>query len=126
MPEEMVAEHAQLHLDDDSIDVGSLSMAALAREIGLQKRPNRLLVKMMNALEKKRQKKGYGWSRAWNKYGMNVFRSHICDAAKDQEYIAPIGPFLKSFLGRLDAPYGAFIDALLKDPKLMVFTFYSS
>ena len=49
-----------LELDDGSIDLGELSMAALKREISLQKRPNALLIKMMNALEKKRQAKGYG------------------------------------------------------------------
>lgn len=47
-----------LKLDDNSIDPQELSMPVLAREIVLQRRPNWLLVKMMNALEEKRQRKG--------------------------------------------------------------------
>ena len=39
-----------LQLDEESIDPEMLSMPVLTREIGLQQRPNWLLVKMMNAL----------------------------------------------------------------------------
>jgi len=56
-----------IHLDETSIQPSELSISTLMREIGLQSRPHWLLVKMMNALERKRQAKGFGWSRAWNK-----------------------------------------------------------
>jgi hypothetical protein len=114
----------KLKLDDESIDPEELSMPVLAREIGLQRRPNWLLVKMMNALEQKRQGKGLGWSRAWNKYGMNTFRSHICDAAKDSDYLAPGDDFLRELVSTLEAPYASFVEELLSDPSRMIFTFY--
>ena len=111
-------------LDDASINPEELSMPVLAREISLHKRPNWLLVKMMNALEQKRQAKGLGWSRAWNKYGMNTFHSHICDAAVDGEYIQPAKDFLQAWEAVIDAEYRDFVQDLLADPSLMVFTFY--
>lgn len=113
-----------LRLDAESLDVDELSMPALTREINLQRRPNWLLVKMMNALEKKRQQKGLGWSRAWNKYGANTFRTHICDIENDRDYFEPIRDFLRTALPDLSEPYDAFVDDLTNDPKLMLFTFY--
>lgn len=120
------AAHAtrDIQLDEQSIDPAELSIPALMREISLKRRPNALLVRMMNALEKKRQGKGYGWSRAWNKYGLNVFRSHTANMIEDGEYIAPVRPFLEEILPQLEEPYGEFIPDLLSDPKSMVFTFY--
>ena len=115
---------ATIHLDESSIDPGELSISALTREISLQARPHWLLVKMMNALEAKRQQKGFGWSRAWNKYGLTVFRSHTASMSEDKDYIAPVRPFLMSFLGRIEERYASFIDDLLEDPGCMVFTFY--
>ena len=47
-----------LELDKQSVDVKELSIAALTRELSLQKRPNWLLIKMMNMLESKRAAKG--------------------------------------------------------------------
>jgi hypothetical protein len=113
-----------LLLDQDSIDPEELSMPVLAREIGLQKRPNWLLVKMMNALEQKRQTKGLGWSRAWNKYGMNTFRSHICEPKQDTEFVAPASEFLLHWMDQIDEQNHAFVKDLLHDPTRMVFTFY--
>ncbi len=115
---------AALDLDDTSINLEELSMPVLAREISLSERPNWLLVKMMNALEQKRQAKGLGWSRAWNKYGMNTFRSHICDASKDSDYIQPAQTFLDSWHDVIEEQYHEFIQELFQDPTLMVFTFY--
>jgi len=113
-----------IHLDETSIQPSELSISTLMREIGLQSRPHWLLVKMMNALERKRQAKGFGWSRAWNKYGLTVFRSHTATMNEDEDYVAPVRPFLTSFLGELEEPYRSFIDNLLDDPSCMVFTFY--
>ena len=115
---------AELPLDQDSISIDELSMPALTREISLQRRPNWLLVKMMNALEQKRQNKGLGWSRAWNKYSANTFRTHITHVDEDQDYLRPIPDFLHTILGDTVPEYQSFIDELLNDPKRMVFTFY--
>ena len=117
-------EAAPLDLDEDSLDIDELSIPALTREIGLKKKPNWILVKMMNALEKKRQAKGFGWSRAWNKYGLNVYRTHISDVQRDDDYLSLAKPFLKYFLGSVPAPYDTFVDDLLDDSARMAFTFY--
>lgn len=113
-----------LNLDEESIRPEELSMPVLAREISLHQRPNWLLVKMMNALEQKRQAKGLGWSRAWNKYGMNTFRSHICDATQDGDYIQPAKDFMQAWMEVVDPEHREFVAELLNDPLLMVFTFY--
>ncbi|MCH7908759.1 MAG: hypothetical protein IIB38_03985 [Candidatus Hydrogenedentes bacterium] len=115
---------AKLPLDHDSLPIDELSIPALTREISLQRRPNWLLVKMMNALEQKRQSKGFGWSRAWNKYGATTFRTHITHLEEDQDYLRPIPDFLRALLGDSAGEYQSFIDELLDDPKRMVFTFY--
>lgn len=113
-----------LDLDEHSLDIEELSIPALTREVGLQKKPAALLRKMMNLLEKKRQAKGYGWSRAWNKYGMNVFRTHMCVAQMDEDYIAPLLPFIQRAVGDLSELCGAYVDEFFADPALMAFTFY--
>jgi hypothetical protein len=113
-----------IDLDEQSLKPDELSMETLKHELGLKKRPNWLLVKMMNALEQKRQKKGFGWSRAWNKYGMNTFRAHICNPAADADYIKPGEDFLRACCKGLEGKYADFIEDLLADPKRMVFTFY--
>ncbi len=118
------ANQETLDLDNESIDVEELSIPALAREISLKQKPNWLLVKMMNALEKKRQVKGFGWSRAWNKYGLNVFRTHISNIKEDSDYLDPAQPFLERILTDLPEPYASFIPDLFQDPARMAFTFY--
>lgn len=113
-----------LELDAQSIAPEELSMGTLMRELNLQKKPAWLLVKLMNALEQKRQKKGLGWSRAWNKYGLNVFRTHLQDVENDREYFDAFAPLLNSLRERCPAQYRSFIDELLSDPTRMCFTFY--
>lgn len=120
----MTTETAQLTLDDTSLDPATLSMPALMRELNLQQRPNWLLVKLMNALEKKRQARGLGWSRAWNKYGLNVFRTHTQDIATDGGYFAPLRPVLRHFLAGAPAAYREFVAELIADPSCLAFTFY--
>jgi hypothetical protein len=115
---------AGIVLDGESMALEELSIPALTREIALQQRPNSLLVKMMNTLEAKRQKKGLGWSRAWNKYGLNVFRTHISQRENDTAYLAPVLDFVQSFLGPSDIAQASFVKELLADPNLMAFTFY--
>lgn len=120
----MTLHDADLKLDESSLHVDELSMAALAREISLHKRPSSLLMAMMNALETKRAAKGYGWSRPWNKYGSNTFRTHTCDATRDADYLAPLLPFLEKTLHGMPEPYASFMPGLFADPKVMFFTFY--
>jgi hypothetical protein len=113
-----------LSLDADSLRPDELSMPALMRELNLQKKPSWLLVKLMNALEQKRQRKGLGWSRAWNKYGLTVFRTHTQRVAEDADYIVPVAATVNHFLGDAESVYRDFVADLLNDPSRMAFTFY--
>ena len=117
MNQSVLSQHEPLDLDSESLGVEELSIPALMREIGLKKKPNALLSKMMNILEQKRQKKGHGWSRAWNKYGLNVFRTHICSAEKDGDYLEPLSAFLVEFPKELPEAYSTFAKNLLSDPE---------
>ncbi len=113
-----------LHLDAQSLRPETISMPAMMRELTLQRKPPGLLVKLMNALEQKRQRKGIGWSRAWNKYGMKVFRTHTQRCDQDDDYFAPVMTLLNHFLTSAPESYRSFVADLLCDPSRMAFTFY--
>ncbi len=113
-----------LLLDEQSINTDDLSKATLVHELNLQKKPNWLLVKFMNALEGKRQKKKLGWSRPWNKYDLNVFRTHTSNLDIDKEFTGKIFNSLLNTIDELPENYRAFIESLKDDPNLMAFTFY--
>ena len=115
---------ATLPLDAESLRVEDLSLPALMREINLQKRPNWLLRCIMNALEAKRQEKGMGWSRAWNKKGLNVFRTHVQTIENDADYFCPVAPILNQLLPLAPPQYQSFAAELMADPSMMAFTFY--
>ncbi len=119
-----LASPESLALDAESLQPEELSMPALMRELNLQKRPAWLLVRLMNALEKKRQAKGLGWSRAWNKYGLTIFRTHVQRPVEDADYFAPALTLLNHFLRDADPRYRDFVAELTADPALMTFTFY--
>jgi hypothetical protein len=116
--------NAVLDLDAGSLPVEALSEGTLMRELNLNKRPSWLLTLMMNILESKRQKKGLGWSRPWNKEGLNVFRTHKIDLAADGAFLGDVGDFLKAYQKAMPAPSRKFISELLADPRLMAFVFY--
>jgi hypothetical protein len=101
-----------------------LSIAALTREIALQDRPNWILAKMMNLLEDKRQERGMGWSRPWNKSGLMVFRTHIVHPRQDAEYHQALADVVAKLAGDLPAHALAFAQDLMRDPANMSFTFY--
>jgi len=114
----------RLNLDHTSLGCEQLSMPALMRELNLQKKPSWLLVKLMNSLEQKRQAQGLGWSRAWNKYGLTVFRTHIRRSEVDAVLGAPVVSVLEHCLAAAPAHYRTFVTELLNDPNLMSFTFF--
>ena len=109
--------------DFASLDSTELSMGTLTREINLRRLPNWLLRKLMSSLETQRMKKKLGWSRPWNKYGLNIFRSHTHDAGQDAELFHLLDQILASIPG-LPEPYLGFIRSLRADPAGMAFTFY--
>lgn len=101
-----------------------LSMGTLMRELNLKKRPSWLLRRMMNMLEERRRQRGLGWSRPWNKEGLNVFRTHKIAPAQDGGFLRKIGAFLERFQEGLPASSREFSRELLADPGLMAFVFY--
>jgi hypothetical protein len=115
-----------LQLDPDSLDTTALSVATLERELSLAQRPNALLRKMMDVFESKRQAKGLGWSRAWNKYDLNVFRSHKASLREDSAYLRGIRPLVDDLLAAVDVPtaQAQFVQELLQDPNTILYTFY--
>ncbi len=114
----------ELTLDSQSIDPNSLSKETLTRELNLKKRPLKVLRMIMNTLESKRQKKGLGWSRSWNKIGFNVFRTHLNNLETDRNYLAGLFELVLSQIPEEDSLYRDFAKDLFADPSLMVFTFY--
>ena len=113
-----------LDLDEGSLSPDQLSTGTLMRELGLQRRPSWVLRKLMNSLEQRRQAKGLGWSRSWNKRGLNVFRTHVHEVAADADYFIPLQPLMDRFLPKAPDLYREFALELLADPKRMAFTFY--
>ncbi|MBL4889654.1 MAG: hypothetical protein JKX97_06505 [Candidatus Lindowbacteria bacterium] len=113
-------------LDKQSLDPKTLSMPALIQELNQQNKPNLILCKLMNILESKRMKKKLGWSRPWNKYGVNNFNTHILTLKDDETYIQGIYQAIKPVIQGFDTDYLSFIEELLNDPKMMAFTFYQN
>lgn len=113
-----------LTLDIASLPATDLSEPALMRELNLQQRPHWILRRLMGMLEQKRQAKRLGWSRAWNKQGLNVFRTHVQDFQADRDYFAPLGSALEHLLPAETAGYQNFVTDLLSDRGLLTFTFY--
>jgi len=97
---------------------------SLVREISNEKAPPKLLVILMNLLEKMRQGRGMGWSRAWNKYGVNTFHTHKVLPTQDHEQIEEAHRFLSLIAEKAGKEHLPFIEDLLTDPNLMCFHFY--
>lgn len=115
-----------LRLDGDSIAPESLSIAALMRELSLERRPPRLLRLLVQSLEKKRSAKRLGWSRPWNKVGLTVFRTHTNDPL-DLDHRGAVEHarrVIGAVASGLVRQHRQFVDDLFDDAKLMAFTFY--
>jgi hypothetical protein len=113
-----------LGLDADSLDPASLSMDALQREIGLRRRPLPILRSMMSALEAKRQASKIGWSRPWNKVGLNVFLAHRLFPQRDQAILRDWRSGMEAVCSSMPPDYRDFADSLWTDPSRMAFVFY--
>lgn len=115
---------ALLSLEEGSIDPRQLSLGTLVHEINQHNKPAWVLRLLMNALEKKRMEKGLGWSRPWNKYGLNIFRAHKHQWPNDNELFNSIGAVLQIVLKDASEAYRVFAQELLLNPLKMAFTFY--
>lgn len=110
-------------LDDARSAADQMSVGALMREINLRARPGWVLRMLMGALDRKRQALGLGWSRPWNKSGMNIFGAHRFRPAEDRLVLEAPMQAIRQY-----APEPllslAFIEDLFADPALMAFAFY--
>jgi hypothetical protein len=113
-----------IELDNNSINPDELSSEALQRELSLQKRPAWIMRVMMNALEKQRSGKKFGWSRPWNKMGYMIYRTHIHKKSEDELYFEVMHEMLKQTCKEAPKVYLDFIESLFKEEKPMAFTFY--
>lgn len=113
-----------LELDEQSLAPEDLSLNALYSELNQQKRPPAILCKFMNVLENKRMKRKLGWSRPWNKYGLNVFRTHKLSAAGDRQYIDGVRQTFQRLLEDAPSHYISFAESLFDDRSLMGFIFH--
>lgn len=113
-----------LELDAESMRPEQLSTPALMRELNQQQRPSWILSRLMNVLETRRQERGMGWSRPWNKEGMRIFRTHIHQAAEDAAYFQPVETILSVVHPAVPESYYNFAEDLLADPERMAFSFY--
>lgn len=95
--------------------LATLSRAAL---------PERLLRHLMNSFEGYRQARKIGWSRPWNKYGMNTFLAlRLRPAGDDISLITELPTLLGELFPALTTQAGAVVDELLSDPLLLGFLF---
>jgi hypothetical protein len=76
----------------------------------------------MNTLEHKRPAKGMEWSRSWNNYGLNDFRTHLQDVARDSDCFKPLQPVIEHFLAGAPEATRAFARELFADPDRMAYT----
>lgn len=113
-----------LELDEQSLSPEDLSLNTLYSELNQQKRPPAILCKFMNILESKRMQLKLGWSRPWNKYGLNVFRTHKLSAAGDRQYIDEVRQTFQQLLEDAPSHYISFAESLFDDRSLMGFIFH--
>lgn len=112
-----------LALDEPMIEPELLSINALMREINLRQRPVPELRSMMRILDKKRQARGLGWSRPWNKIGMTIFRTHRHLPGDESAGLRGAIETVRNYAPEplLSRP---FIDELFADPACVAYTFY--
>lgn len=110
-------------LVDSKLETEQVSLGALMREINMRERPAWVLRMLMNALDKRRQARGLGWSRPWNKMGMTIFRSHRHIVAQDLPLLGGAMEAIREFAPEplFSLP---FVEDLFADPALMAFTFF--
>jgi hypothetical protein len=88
-----------------------------------QNRPPVVLRLLMQALEAWRQSRRLGWSRPWNKYGINTFQSFKLRFPADNDLIELARALLDDACTEMPTEADDFIQALLVDEDLMGFIF---
>lgn len=108
---------------------GARAYIAAMQALNKKNRPPAVLRLLMSAFESYRQARKIGWSRPWNKYGVNTFRSYRLDFGKDADLIAFARDILEETGAEMPEAAGAFVKNLLDDApdargQLMGFLFF--
>ena len=116
--------------DDDYRILHAEGYRAAIQALNKKNRPPAVLRMIMSAFESYRQSRKLGWSRPWNKYGINTFRSYKLDFPRDAGLVAMARNVLEEAAMDMPPDARAFIDDLLGDPsaarsQLMGFIFFN-
>jgi len=103
---------------------------AAMQALNKKDRPPAFLRLLMNAFESYRQSRKIGWSRPWNKYGVNTFRSYRLDLGKDTDLIAFARNVLDEAGSEMSESARVYVNDLLDDEpeqrgQLMGFLFFT-
>lgn len=94
------------------------------RALGARSRPSWFLRLLMNALERYRQTRKMGWSRAQNKQGLTVFASYQLNVIDDVDVVAAAFSAVEQQFGTSITQEDArFLQSLRSDAQLMGFLF---
>ncbi len=96
---------------------------AAMRTLSSQDRPPAILRFLMSAFESYRQARKIGWSRPWNKYGINTFLSFKLGFPKDNDLIDRARAVLAAECADMSEEAKIFVDELFADDALMGFIF---
>jgi hypothetical protein len=96
---------------------------AAMRTLNQQDRPPAILRFLMSAFESYRQARKIGWSRPWNKYGINTFLSFKLGFPADSDLIERARAVLADECGAMPGVAKKYVDELLNDEDLMGFIF---
>jgi len=112
-----------LSLLDGPIDIDERALDALQLEVATHERPAWETRMLVQALEKRGQAQGAGWSRPWNRTGMAIFRADRILPDMDRAALDAAREAIREFAPEplLSLP---FIDELFADPALTAFALY--
>jgi len=96
---------------------------AAMRTLSSQDRPPAILRFLMSAFESYRQARKIGWSRPWNKYGINTFLSFKLGFPKDGDLVDRARAVLTAECADMSEDAKTFVDELFADDALMGFVF---
>ena len=96
---------------------------AAMKTLDSQDRPAAILRFLMGAFETYRQSRKIGWSRPWNKYGINTFLSFKLSFPKDNDLIERARAVLADECDAMPGVAKKYVDELFADENLMGFIF---
>jgi len=110
--------------DDGVVEIkDETAYQAAMRTLNQQDRPPAILRFLMSAFESYRQARKIGWSRPWNKYGINTFQSFKLGFPADNDLIEHARAVLADECSAMPGVAKKYVEELLNDRDLMGFVF---